>query len=172
MHLITSFMLDQHSLTDVDLMSIPLGTPRYKMNPPKKIPYKIQLGTLHNAVYLFDLKFTQDEGVVFWHTTSKAMKLHQSVPAVNQPGEILCEKELPLQQKADHRFDGISHAVVDEDPVRSSLISRVTRQVFGSRNKQEFVRDVFPKDGKSVSPIGDQARKVIMNTAASKHLSF
>ena len=40
-HQITSFILDQHSVTDEDFMSIPLDTSRYEINPPRKIPYKI-----------------------------------------------------------------------------------------------------------------------------------
>ena len=70
-----------------------------------------------------------------------------------------------LQPKVDHRFGGISHAVVDEDPVRRALISRLTRHVLESPNKQELMRDVSPEDGKCSAPMCNQAKKVVKNKA-------
>ena len=62
-------------LTDVDFMNIPLRTPRYEVNPLRNIPYKLRWRVSRNAVYWFDLKFAQDEGLVFWHTASRLLRL-------------------------------------------------------------------------------------------------
>ena len=70
-----------------------------------------------------------------------------------------------LQPKVDNRFGGISHPVVDEDPVRRALISRLTRHVLESPNKQELMRDVSPEDDKCSAPMSNQTQKIVKNNA-------
>ena len=47
-----------------------------------------------------------------------------------------------------NRFEGIPQAVVDEDPARRALMSRLTRQMVESPNNQELLRESSPEDGK------------------------
>ena len=47
-----------------------------------------------------------------------------------------------------NRFEGIPQAVVDEDPARRALMSRLTMQMVESPNNQELMRESSPEDGK------------------------
>ena len=68
---------------------------------------------------------------------------------------------LRIKPVIEQRFDGGPKEVVDQDQARQDLISHLIRQVLHSSKKQEFMQELLTEEGRTFTPISDQARKVI-----------
>ena len=116
--------------TAVDPNNVSMLTLRYEPNESRNVPYKLKWIRLHDAIFLFDVKVAQDEGLLFWQSYWMDDSMSREFVWKLSEENVYCEeKELLSGWNQSLTTDlMVSKKVLDHDRARQELISHWTHK--------------------------------------------